>query len=156
MTEEDAAERVRRRILEWTRTAGHGSKKQLAEAIVAKYGEHLSSSWVTGLLKDGDKNTPLNLHYLDDVADAIGLAPGELVARDGDHYLELIPTEFRLVKYFRHMPDAARQHWIAWLDACFSSHAFDWNSESEQHRRAVAAARLARERIARDRRRKRA
>lgn len=154
MPRDDAAERVRRRILEWLKDAGHGSKKELSQAVTAKYGEHLSSSWVTDLLRDGGEGTDLRLRYLDAVAEFMDVAPGELVAREGDHYLEVTPTEYRLLRYFRHMPEFARAHWIAWLDACFSSHAFDWNSDPERQRRAVAAARLARERIARDRRRK--
>lgn len=119
----NAAERVRQRIQEWTTREGHGSKKMLAAAVMSKYGDTKSLSWVTDLLRiSGKKKSDLRLRDLDDVAEALGIPPGDLVRRPNDHYLEVTPTEMRLLHHFRSLPDAIRQHMIASMDYLFGFH----------------------------------
>lgn len=117
---EDAAARVRRRLREWVEREGHGSKIRLAEAVSAKYGEPKSPAWVTGILMGPDKNgQDLRLRDLDAVAEFLGVPPGDLVRREGDLYVEVLPTEMRFLRHVRALPDTARHHWIAFLDYVF-------------------------------------
>lgn len=115
----NAAERVRLRIVEWVREKGHGSKTKLANAVPAPFGETKGRSWATDILKGG---SDLRLRDLDAIADLIGEPPGDLVKRPGDHYLEVTPSEMRLLRYFRGMPDVIRGHFLAYVDYIFSFH----------------------------------
>lgn len=155
MPRDDAAERVRRRLLDWVHRHGHGSRTKIADAVHTTYGASLSRSWVTDLLAEGDP-TDLRLEYLDAVAELLDMPPGELVAREGDHYLEVSPTEYRLVRYFRSLPDVIRGHAMAYLDFLFGAHERAQEDAVAVRNRATAAAKLARERIYRDRRRRKA
>lgn len=120
MRRENAAARVRRRIEQWCKEKGHGSRKQLADAVTGLYGHPRSSSWVTDIIDGPDqKGQDLRLADLDAVADALGVPPGELVRRDDTIVLELTHTEFRMVKFFRSMPDIARQHLVEYFAYIF-------------------------------------
>ena len=156
--EEDAAARVRRRLREWVQEHGHGSRKRLAEAVTGLYGVSLSASWATDVLRrdeDKRKATDVQLAYLDALAELLNMPPGELVARDGDHYLEVTPSERRLIMYFRSMPDVIRGHAVAYLDFLFSAHQERAQDEiAAAKKRNVAASRLARNRIDRNTRRR--
>lgn len=103
----NAAERVRLRLNEWAIEVGHGAGKRLGEAVSGKFGEQMSPQWASGILSG---KSDLRLKDLDAVAELLGVPPGDLVRRDGDHYLELIPTEMLFVRYLRGLPDTVRKH----------------------------------------------
>lgn len=117
MRHEDAAARVRRRLSQWVEAEGHGSRKRLAEAVLGLYGKSRSASWVTDLL-DGPEagGQDLRLRDLDAVAAAMRVPPGELVATDGNEYVEVTASELRLLTFYRALPDVARHHWISLID----------------------------------------
>jgi hypothetical protein len=118
--EDDAAARVRKRILEWCAREGHGSKKRLAEAVEAKNDDPtrkvIGQSWATGILNGRQK---LRLSDLDAVADLLGEPPGSLVRKPDRNYHELTMAETRLLEYYRSMPEMVRGHWMAFLDYMF-------------------------------------
>ena len=123
MPAHDAAQRVRLRLKEWIAREGHGSKKRLAEAVAAKYGDSKSQSWVTSIQRTPDNDgQDIRLKDLDDVAACMGLPPGELVSSYDRKYLELTMVEAKLVEYYRLLPDTVRAHWIYWLDYLFKPH----------------------------------
>lgn len=117
MRHENAAARVRRRIAEWVKEQGHGSRKRLAVAVAGLYGASRSQSWVTDLI-DGPENggQDLRLRDLDAVAQAMGVRPGDLVRRDDNTYLEITPSETKVIRYLRALPDVARHHFLAYLE----------------------------------------
>lgn len=114
---EDAAARVRRRITEWLRDQGHGSKTALAEKVSGLYGEPRSPSWVTDITKN---RQDLRLADLDAVAAAMGMQPGELVRHNDNHHTEITATEHRLLRFFRALPDVARHHLVAYFDYLYN------------------------------------
>lgn len=117
MRHENAATRVRRRIAEWVKEKGHGSRKTLAAAVKGLYGYSRSPSWVTDIL-DGPEHggQDLRLRDLDAIAEAMEVPPGDLVRRNDAIYMELSATEARLIRYFRAMPDVIRGHFLAYVD----------------------------------------
>lgn len=116
-----AAERVRLRIREWLEKTGHGSRTQMAEAVFGKFGAQRSRSWVSDIQKGLDGGgADLRLRDLDAIADLLNVPPGELVRRPADHYVEVTPTELRVLRYFRTMPDVIRGHFLAYVDYIFS------------------------------------
>lgn len=119
-----AAARVRRRLLDWTKREGHGSHTRLARAVGAKYGEKKSASWASDVLRGGpeDGGADLRLRDLDDVAELLGVPPGELVMRDGDRYLEVSANELKLIRYYRTLPATIQHHMIAYLDFLYAAH----------------------------------
>lgn len=119
MKHDDAAERVRARIVAWTKHSGRGSKKQLAEAVAGKYGVTRSATWVTDVTHG---RQDLRLRDLDAIADAMEMPPGDLVRRDDHQYLEVTDTEARLLRYYRTLPNAVRTHWMAYLDYLYTFH----------------------------------
>lgn len=108
--QQNAAERVRARIKEWVEAQGHGSQRRLARAVPGKFGEPRSDQWLSDILND---RQDLALSDLDAVADAMGVPPGDLVRRNNDHYLELIPSEMRFVTLLRTLPDTIRHNLLA-------------------------------------------
>src|SRR5262245_53036693 len=121
MRHENAATRVRRRIAEWVKAEGHGSRKRLADAVHGLYGQTRSASWVTDILDGPEEGgQDLRLRDLDAVADAMQVAPGDLVRRNDNQYLEVTPMEMRLVRFFRALPDVARHHFLYYFDYLFS------------------------------------
>lgn len=116
MPQVDAAARVRKRLVEWKASYGHGAGTELAKAVPGEYGESLSPQWASGIFKGKSK---LRLEDLDYVADLLGIPPGDLVRRDGDHYLEVIPSEIRFLQHLRALPDTVRHHWLTFLDYVF-------------------------------------
>lgn len=120
MRHENAAERVRRRIKDWIDAAGHGSRTRLADAVTGLYGQSRSPSWVTDIL-DGpdDGGQDLRLRDLDAVALAMAVPPGDLVRHADNLYLEVTPSEMRLLRFFRALPDVTRHHMLAYLDYLF-------------------------------------
>lgn len=106
---QNAAERVRARIKEWTDIHGHGSQRRLARAVPGKYGEPRSDQWLSDIIND---RQDLALSDLDAVAEAMNLPPGDLVRRNHDHYMELIPSEMRFVMYLRTLPDTIRHNML--------------------------------------------
>lgn len=103
----NAAERVRTRLKEWVAAHGHGSQGRLARAVPGKFGEPKGDSWISGVLR-GEQD--VTLRDLDAIAEVLDVPPGDLVRRNHDHYLELIPSEMRFVMHLRSIPDTVRQH----------------------------------------------
>lgn len=121
MRHENAATRVRRRIAEWVKEQGHGSRKTLATAVKGLYGYSRSQSWVTDIIDGPDQGgQDLRLRDLDAIAQAMNTQPGDLVRRDDAIYMEVSATEARLIRYFRTMPDVIRGHFLAYVDYVFS------------------------------------
>lgn len=117
MRHDNAAVRVRRRIQEWLKAQGRGSKSQLAAAVPGLYGKSRSSSWVTDIQQGPDNGgQDLRLVDLDAVAAAMGTQPGDLVRRDDHLYLEVTASETRLIRYVRALPDVARHHFMAYIE----------------------------------------
>lgn len=148
---DNAAQRVRKRIKEWTDKQGHGSKKRLYEAyraaVTAQEGaapekEDEGQSWVTGIL-NGESD--LRLRYLDAVADLLGEAPGWLVRKPDRNYHELTMAEERLVKYYRALPEITRHNWIAFLDYLFRFQEFALEHQGRERFRRTAKTRRRRE-----------
>lgn len=118
---ENAAARVRRRIKAWVDTEGHGSRKLLADAVKGLYGKGHSSSWVTDIIDGPDKKgQDLRLRDLDAVAEKMGVPPGDLVRRDDNMYAEVTPTEQRILRFYRALPDVARHHLVAYFDYLYT------------------------------------
>jgi hypothetical protein len=107
MAQQTASERVRQRLTEWAKTEGWGARKTLAEASPGKYGKPRTIQWASGVIKGRQK---LRLDDLDVIAELLQVPPGDLVRRNHDHYLELIPSEMRFVMHLRSIPDTVRQH----------------------------------------------
>jgi len=128
----DAAQRVRQRINEWIAKEGHGSRKRLADAVGSRYGQSKAPTWVTGILKGPDKKgQDLRLADLDDVAECLGVPPGDLVKKPERTYMEVTYAEMRLIQYYRALPDTIRHGWIAWLDYMFK---FQQTAPAKAHR----------------------
>lgn len=149
MRHDNAAIRVRRRIAEWVAKEGHGSRKRLADAVKGLYGAARSPSWVTDIL-DGPDNggQDLRLRDLDAVAATLDVPPGDLVRRDEDLYLEVTPTEIRLLRFFRALPDVARHHMIGYFDYLhgMQQRVLDNQARERDERTAEAKRLLAKER----------
>ena len=111
-----AADRVRARTKEWVAVHGHGSQRKLALAVLGKYGEPRSDSWISDILNG---RADVSLRDLDALAEAMGIPPGDLVRRDDDHYLEVIPSEMRFLAHLRTLPDTVRQHLLGAWDYIF-------------------------------------
>lgn len=123
MRAEDAAARVRRRLTRWVEDNGHGSRVRLARKVLGLYGKPRTSAWVTDLLDGPDGGgQDLRLRDLDAVASAIGVPPGELVARDGHEYVEVTASELKLLRYYRSLPATIQHNMIAYLDFLFAAH----------------------------------
>lgn len=144
MRHENAAARVRRRIADWVKEKGHGSRKRLAEAVHALYGAPRSQSWITDLTDGPDKGgQDLRLRDLDALASAMGLPPGDLVKREDDHYVEVTSAEMRILRYYRMMPDAIRHQWVACLDYLYSFQERALAEQSAERDRRTQEARVA-------------
>lgn len=116
----NAAWRVRERVREWLRSEGRGSKTRLASHVAAKYGTAKSLSWVTSIQRaPDDKGQDIRLKDLDDIAECMGVPPGDLVRGTDRNYLELTMAETRLIGYYRLMPETVRLHWLHFLDHVF-------------------------------------
>jgi len=114
-----AAERVRAKLNLWANAQGHGARRTLAAAVSGKYGEPMSIQWASGVLSG---HQDLRLDQLDAVAALLNVAPGDLVARAGDHYLEVLPSERKFVEHLRSMPDIIRRHLLATWDYFLEAH----------------------------------
>lgn len=139
----DAAERVRRRLNEWRVRTGHGAGTQLAHAVHGKYGARLSNQWASGIF--GGRQD-LRLKDLDAVAELLGVPPGDLVRRDDDHYLEVIPSEMLLLRHIRSLPDTVRHHLLKLWDYTFSFQAQVLKDQKVKVDQRTKAARLLRHR----------
>lgn len=142
MKHEDAAQRVRRRITEWIHLQGHGSRKQLADAVKGLYGASRSSSWVTDIT-DGPEHggQDLRLRDLDAIASAMGTTPGDLVRHAEHGYLEVNSTEQRIIRFFRAMPDVARHHVVAYFDYLYNLQQQSMDAQTKERDRRTAEAR---------------
>jgi hypothetical protein len=138
---EHAAARVRRRIAEWLKQEGHGSRKRIAQAVKGLYGHDRSASWVTDIV-DGPDNggQDLRLRDLDAIAEVMGVPPGDLVRHADNAYAEVTPSELRLLKFYRAFPDVARHHFIGYFDylAGLQSRFLDAQAEERDQRTAEA------------------
>lgn len=114
MSYRSPAERVRARIKEWKEAHGHGSQRRLAEQAGK------SDSWISGIMSRAQE---LRLDDLDALAKGMGVPPGDLVRRDDDLYVEVIPSEFRFLKHLRTLPEPVRRHCLALLDHMAELHA---------------------------------
>lgn len=142
MRQENAAARVRRRIADWVKQKGHGSRKRLAEAVYGQFGQTRTSSWVTDIIDGPDQGgQDLRLRDLDAIAHAMDVPPGELVKREDQHYLEVSSAEARLIRYFRAVPDVIRNHWIAYLDYLHGFHERALTDQAAERDRRTAEAR---------------
>lgn len=139
----DAAERVRRRLQEWAKTRGRGAGKELAAAVPGKFGQPMTEQWASGILNG---RNDLRLADLDSIAELLHVPPGDLVRRDGDHYVEVIPSEMRFLKYVRSVPDTVRHHWLMCLDYLFAFQEQVMNENRATIDKRTKAARLQRER----------
>jgi hypothetical protein len=117
--QENAAERVRRRIAAWIKASGHGSQTKIANTVTGLYGVPRSASWVTDIKKG---RQDVRLSDLDGIAKAMEMQPGDLVRKEGHAYAELTASEARLLKYYRAVPDVVRGHWISTLDYLMEFH----------------------------------
>jgi len=118
---ENAAARVRRRIAEWAKSEGHGSRKRLADAVKGLYGKARSASWVTDLIDGPDHGgQDLRLRDLDAVAEVMGIPPGDLVRRDDNMYAEVTPSELRILRFHRSLPDVTRHHMMGYFDYIYN------------------------------------
>lgn len=140
-TPPDAADRVRIRIEEWLHQQGHGSKTKLAGAVAAPYGEKKSRSWVTGLFTKEGKRQDLRLRYLDDVAELIGMPPGELVSRFGTRVRELSEGENRLIESIRKFPAKMQPSFLEHLDFLMRGHLRSLERDTRDSESLTAAAR---------------
>lgn len=114
---QNAAERVRQRIADWAKREGHGSRKRLAGAVRGLYGKKRSPSWITDVVDGPDKGgQDLRLRDLDAVADAMGIPPGDLVRHHDNTVAEVTPSELRILRFYRALPDVARHHFLGYFD----------------------------------------
>lgn len=148
MSQSDAAARVRRRLNEWADRVGrHGATTALAKAVPGKYGKPMSVTWASGIITG---KQDLRLADLDAVAELLGVPPGDLVRRNHDHYLEVIPSEMRFLQHIRRLPDTIRQHWLAYLDYVFGFQDALLTEHKTTIDKRTKLARLARERQRRE------
>lgn len=143
-TAEDAAARVRRRLNEWKKAHGRGATKALGGAVLGKFGEPMSAQWASGILKG---KSELRLADLDSVAELLGVPPGDLVRRNGDHYMELIPSEMKFVGYLRQLPDTVRRHLMSAWDYFFRAQSELLSLQKDTVDRRTKAARAERDRL---------
>lgn len=114
--QQNAADRVRMRIKEWVKASGRGSQRRLAHRVPGEFGETRTDQWISDIINQRQK---LSLSDLDAVAEAMGIPPGDLVRRNGDHYMELIPSEMRFVMHLRTLPDTVRHNLLHFWDYIF-------------------------------------
>lgn len=142
-----AAGRVRQRIAEWVQREGHGSRKRLADAVRGLYGKSRSPSWITDILDGPDSGgQDLRLRDLDAVAAAMGVPPGDLVRHDDNLYLEVTPSEIRILRFYRALPDVARHHLVGYLDYLYAMQQKVLEAQSAERDARTAEARRERER----------
>lgn len=148
MAQQHAAERVRSRVREWLDATGHGSRKRLAKAVHGKFGIKRSSSWVSDITRSEGKQIDVALRDLDEIAEAMGVPPGNLVRRTNDYYEEVTPPEMRLLHWYRSLPHAVRSQLMSVLDYVFSFHdkALAEQLAERQRLTAIAKARIGRHR----------
>lgn len=135
MPHQDAAERVRTRVRDWLNAQGHGSRKQFAKAIHGKFGVKRSVSWVSDITRPSGKQVDVSLRVLDEVATIMGTHPGNLVRRKDDYYEEVTPSEMRLLRYYRSLPDALRVQAMSVLDYLFAFHEKALVEQAAEHAR---------------------
>lgn len=155
MRHDNAAERVRRRITDWVKSEGHGSRKRLADAVLGLYGHARSASWITDVI-DGPEHggQDLRLRDLDAIAMEMGVPPGNLVRHDDNQVEEVTPTEVRLLRFYRALPDVVRHHLINCFDYAYGIQQQILERQAEVRDEKTADARRLRERD-RQRQRKR-
>jgi hypothetical protein len=148
--DDHAAVRVRRRLRAWVKEQGFGSHQRIARAVHSKYGQRKSASWATNILRDapGKKMTEVRLRDLDALAYVLGVPPGELVARDGHHYIEATPSELKLVRYFRSLPHTVQQHMMEYLDFLHAAHQRELSEQAHERDQKTEIARHQRKSIA--------
>jgi len=108
-----ADERTRQRIREWVEKQGHGAQRRLARAVPGKYGKPHTDQWVSDIL---NREGGVRLRDLDAIAEVMGIPPGDLIRRDDDLYVEVSPSEFRLLHQLRALPEVLRRHWFSFVD----------------------------------------
>lgn len=146
---DNAAARVRRRIEAWVKANGRGSQKKIVETVIGLYGQPRSAAWMTDIIDGPDHGgQDLRLRDLDAVAKAMGMQPGDLVAKEGHAYAELTASEARLLRYFRAVPDVVRGHWIATLDYLLEPHEAALREQTAERDRRTRAAKAERDQFA--------
>jgi hypothetical protein len=149
-----AAQRVRRRIAEWVKDQGHGSRKRLAQAVTGLYGKVRSQSWVTDLIDGPDQGgQDLRLQDLDAIAREMGVPPGDLVRHDDNLYAEVTPSELRILRFYRSLPDVARHHFLGYFDYLYGLQQKMLEAQASERDARTAEARRERDRLARERKR---
>lgn len=151
---ENSAARVRRRISEWVKEQGHGSRKRLADKVHGLYGKTRSASWVTDLIDGPDAGgQDLRLCDLDAVADVIGVPPGDLVRHNDNMYAEVTPSEMRVLRFHRALPDVTRHHLMGYFEYLYNLQ--QKMLEAQAHERDARTADAKRQRAIDERTRKR-
>jgi transcriptional regulator with XRE-family HTH domain len=140
----NASDRVLARLSTWAEHEGRGSRKKLAEAVTGKYGEPMTIQWASGVINGHQK---VSLDQLDAIAALLGVPPGDLVKRDEDHYMEVLPHEMRFVGHLRSMPDAIRRHLMYVWDYFLETQDRILVQQKDQVDRRTKAARLQRDRL---------
>lgn len=138
-----AAERVRMRLNEWAVKEGHGARTKLAHAVTGKYGKPMGLSWASGILKG---KSAVQLDQLDQVAELLNVPPGDLVRRNKDHYLEVLPSEMLFLAHIRSLPDTVRHNLLHVWDYLFGFQERLLKEQKATVDKRTKAARLERER----------
>lgn len=154
MRHDNAAGRVRKRIADWVTAEGHGSRKRIADAVRGLYGKARSASWITDIIDGPDHGgQDLRLRDLDAVAHAMGVPPGDLVRHEDNLYLEVTPSEIRLLRFYRSLPDVARHHLIGYYDHLYAMQQKVLEAQARERDQRTAEARRDHARDLRDRKR---
>lgn len=141
MPSENAAERVRRRIAEWVKAEGHGSRKRLSDAVLGLYGQKRSASWVTDIIDGPDRGgQDLRLKDLDGIAAGMGVPPGDLVRQNDNLYAEVTASEWRILRFYRALPDVARHHVLGYFDYIYSLQQKTLEAQARERDERTAAA----------------
>lgn len=101
--------RIRARLEELGMTGRELARQVRQDAVTDKEFD----SWISGILNG---TSGLHWKHLDAVADALNLAPSELVRYDDATLRELTPTEMRLLTHYRDWPKPIQDRWIDILD----------------------------------------
>jgi hypothetical protein len=139
---ENAAARVRRRIAEWCKEQGHGSQKRLADAVPGLYGKPHTESWIGDVIDGPERGgQDLRLRDLDPIAREMGVPPGDLVRHDDNLYAEVTPSEMRILRFYRALPDVARHHYMSYFDYLYSMLQQNLEVQAQERDRRTAEAR---------------
>lgn len=87
--------------------------RELARRVRPGLEDREVDSWISGILKG---TSGLHWKYFDEVCEALGLSPSELVRHDDTQLRELTPREMRVLRYYQEWPPDMQDRWLAMLD----------------------------------------